>query len=660
MQLFGALVPRVVGQKKIRNEDSICNSITIDEFFTRYPALPKFLLTSLRQNTAALIHPSVVPLLVLFSRISLGAHNPYRNNDLIKQFKSAFNDAFTSSVINVRKLAAKAYVNFTSKDTLINEVQIICSQASCDTSKTNYVDACLYCVIELLNMIKTEYCELVDESYPRLVNAVKELTNLNNRNCCIKLNVIKIWKLLKLPEDDMCELKSKLFSSHKYSNIHPGFREFSFEIGENNQEMHHEDNNSQLKTKESCLQYISRLKSIHLNSNDVCRKVQLFLEENMGKDVMNGKIYEECNEVMLMHYNDILKDPELAMDILELSNGMDTDQQNRVGIIATTTSLMVQAVCFSSMMTQADFKMFFGDESVYVSMFSKMSEDIEKYSQPNKMETCRIHSSQSLKYLIPVFNERNIRQDFDPLIMYAFVKLANSAFVLLNDEDSQVREMITEFVSELKTNIPCHRYLSTVAACKKLVQYGLEQFSSCIEWFLPIEDVFFRPWVFDTNLHGNAEHPLHILRKAGTREYLFESGDGINVFKEEVGQNILYASVIKKWLEVRQKDNPQFKLNINVKDILEQTNSLVEYIENHSYVKDYSGELWSNQGFLLLIRYYNILLILKEHPIIMNIDNYTAYAASSEARNITTHLEYINKHFPHFIDYYNKCLNKRV
>ena len=36
LQLFGALVPRILGQKKVRDDDSAHNTITVAEFFTRY------------------------------------------------------------------------------------------------------------------------------------------------------------------------------------------------------------------------------------------------------------------------------------------------------------------------------------------------------------------------------------------------------------------------------------------------------------------------------------------------------------------------------------------------------------------------------------------------------------------------------------------------
>ena len=137
------------------------------------------------------------------------------------------------------------------------------------------------------------------------------------------------------------------------------------------------------------------------------------------------------------------------MEILDILSSNEKVTSGQFGISAQTTALMVQAVCFSSMMSQSDYKMFFGDQSVYCSKFSEMSEMVEQMSRPNNMETCRIHAANALNYLLPIFNEKCVKNDFDPLMLYAFVKLINSALTLLFDEDNNVRELATIFASKL-------------------------------------------------------------------------------------------------------------------------------------------------------------------------------------------------------------------
>ena len=143
----------------------------------------------------------------------------------------------------------------------------------------------------------------------------------------------------------------------------------------------------------------------------------------INNSLMTGKVIEQCNELFIKHRIALLEDSELAMEVLDTISSCDEIKLGRLGILAQSTNLMLQTVCFASMMTKSDYKMFFSDESIYVSRFSEMTEQIEKISQPNKMETCRMHGAQSLNNLLSVFNSRNLKSDFDPLMLYAFVTL---------------------------------------------------------------------------------------------------------------------------------------------------------------------------------------------------------------------------------------------
>ena len=84
-----------------------------------------------------------------------------------------------------------------------------------------------------------------------------------------------------------------------------------------------------------------------------------------------------------------------------------------------------------------------------------------------------------------------------------------------------------------------------------------------------------------------------------------------------------------------------------MRSIFEQVTSLMKYIDTHSYVKDYSGELWTSKGFILLLRYYNVLSIIKEHPSLVNLES---QGTDSDAiRDIETYIAFVQKNFPHFL-----------
>ena len=656
LQLFGGLVPRILGQKKIRNDDSLCNSMTVDEFFTRYPSLPKFLLSQLSQESKGLVHPSLVPLLVLFSRMSLGVGKDSKEPGyLLNEFKNAFRQTFFSSVVNVRKLAAKAYANFTSKGEVVPAIEWFTAEVLCVSAvNNNYTDACLLCIKELLNSLKAEFPEQIIEHHIKLEKIAKDLAKtFIKSNCYIhRIKFLEICKLLNIPPTGFTDISNgRLTLNEDHRRIHPGYKDLVSELGSQvNSTEPMPVNMLKFESKEECSKYISKLSCSTTSNDNVCRSIQILLEENMGSSFISGRIMEKCNELLIQHRVAIQNDSELAMEILDLTNLYETNNPGRLGIMVKTTNLMVSAVCFASMMTQRDYKMFFSDESIYVSKFSQMSEEIENISLPNNMETCRMHGAQCLKYLLPIFNTRDIKTAFDPLVLYAFVKLVNTAFTLMSDEDNHVRELVTEFVSNLSSKTHYPRDISTITAFEKLTFYGLEQFSSCLEWFLPVSDVFFRSWVFASSSANRNDCPVEILKNVGVREYLFESGDGINVYAEEAGNNMYFSKLMARWLSDDSTKSSQslrkFNLNINVQFVIDQINSIIEYLDRDSSENGFTSAHWSNQGFLVMIRYYNFLRMLKDFPCILSARNEEKNLKEIEKHVIGRQIDKIEQYLP--------------
>ena len=627
--------------------------MTVDEFFTRYPSLPKFLLGHMSQKSKGLVHPSLVPLLVLFSRMSIGVlKSSIQSDDLVKKFKLIFKETFYSSVINVRKLAASAYTNFTTKHELVSEIQYLCKEISCVFAlNTNYTDACLSCINELLKTLKLEYAEEFTANHTALKKSLEKLVALFlEMNCYIlKFKILSICKLMEMEIQFDEDLNSGSLRHEGYLVAQPGFKDVAMELSSMGySEQPPSVNSSEFRSRESICQYLTSLKREDKEkSPDVCRSLQSFLEEMINNSLMTGKVIEQCNELFIKHRIALLEDSELAMEVLDTISSCDEIKLGRLGILAQSTNLMLQTVCFASMMTKSDYKMFFSDESIYVSRFSEMTEQIEKISQPNKMETCRMHGAQSLKNLLSVFNSRNLKSDFDPLMLYAFVTLINTAFTLLFDEDNHVRESITEFVSNLKSKKYYPQKISTVLAIEKLVLFGLEHFSSCPEWFFPVQDVFFRPWSCDTS-NKCSKTPVERLENVQVREYLFESGDGINVYVEDAGNNIYFSEVIMQWLSNKNLENSPLKLNINIHTVIEQINSIINYIEGDAYEnRGFSSVLWTNQGLLMMLRYYNLLCVVKKYPSVL-CDRSRILLEDAETQTITSHISYIKKNLSLF------------
>ena len=97
LQLFGALMPRILGQKKLREDheetdfgDSLAlhNSITAQELFTRHPNLGSYLLEKLEENLKnGELNPSLVPILSMLSRVSPGCQTQTNLNRILLSYR---------------------------------------------------------------------------------------------------------------------------------------------------------------------------------------------------------------------------------------------------------------------------------------------------------------------------------------------------------------------------------------------------------------------------------------------------------------------------------------------------------------------------------------------------------------------------------------------
>ncbi|XP_068085815.1 uncharacterized protein [Anabrus simplex] len=120
LQLFGALVPKLVGEKKFQDDDlEGYGNITIEEFFSHYPKLVMFLLANLANCDTPLPptleqHSSLVPVLSLLSKLSVGGYSLMEDSlkQTVQSFNAHFINLLSSKIFAVRKTAAKAFARF--------------------------------------------------------------------------------------------------------------------------------------------------------------------------------------------------------------------------------------------------------------------------------------------------------------------------------------------------------------------------------------------------------------------------------------------------------------------------------------------------------------------------------------------------------------------
>ena len=277
--------------------------------------------------------------------------------------------------------------------------------------------------------------------------------------------------------------------------------------------------------------------------------------------------------------------------------------------------MVVTAMAFNSMILQEDFTMFCQDSSEYLSVFTEFTENVVEFSKPQNVETSRLRAGEALIRLSETFGKRKISEEFPELMQYGFANLLNAALDLLNDEDPDVRMNVVEFASKLFDEKLCTRI-----CLQKLVEFGLKNLRPVSTWLRPVIDTVF----------VRVPNPSD-LEAVFKRNYLFESGEGINVYNEQVFLKKLFCRELEKYLA-----NPEngSELKGILGDVCESESSIefgIEFFErsckNHR-LKSLSKS-WTNQGYLILNSWRNLLKLIQNRPEIVRgqvqLQNYTDF-----------------------------------
>ncbi|RDD36007.1 Thyroid adenoma-associated protein, partial [Trichoplax sp. H2] len=178
MHLYGALVSRLFGQKRVRDEHSNYNNTQAAEFFSRYPSLKPFLLDELKLafedgevRRTAWIHGGVYPALIILSKLQqdeeIDSTNP------LQDFIPLLMKLLSAALLQLRDLAARSVAAFISKskclDTAIKLLRDINEMPS-----QNHVHGTLITVYHLaINILQLrDYSRISDSNVMTLYNEV--------------------------------------------------------------------------------------------------------------------------------------------------------------------------------------------------------------------------------------------------------------------------------------------------------------------------------------------------------------------------------------------------------------------------------------------------------------------------------------------------------
>ena len=163
-----------------------------------------------------------------------------------------------------------------------------------------------------------------------------------------------------------------------------------------------------------------------------------------------GKILEflltkEVEKRLNPGQNNQLFNSEASLELLDI---LGNETLLGLGSAITAQVVKLKAVCLNTMLIQEDWEWFFGDTSEYVSNLVECSENILAMAAPENAETSRLSAVQSLTAFIPTFNKNSISK-MTLILQMGFVNLLNASIILLQDEETEVRETVMEFCNKL-------------------------------------------------------------------------------------------------------------------------------------------------------------------------------------------------------------------
>ncbi|XP_026475361.1 uncharacterized protein LOC113380087 [Ctenocephalides felis] len=243
LQLFGAIVPKFIGQKKgvvgtlddtaveIPPSEGILHLkmnylfIDVGELLLHYPELRQIIYTTLTtkiEDTCNVIsnHACLVPVLSLLSGAIVGLTTSY--DDSLKQtvldFQVAFVKLFSSPIQVVRNLAAKCYVCLTPLREIQNQIIYLCKQLTL-SNKENFTHGALLGLAYLVDKF------LIQGSRNNQIDIF-----LEDKVKCVNT-------IINLLQDENVDIRNEMtnfYSAHlKYNggSINPTFELSSNEVG---------------------------------------------------------------------------------------------------------------------------------------------------------------------------------------------------------------------------------------------------------------------------------------------------------------------------------------------------------------------------------------------------------------------------------------------
>lgn len=525
LQLFGALVPKIVGQGKSSNDaeeedDTLVGCISFGDLVVRFNPLCNLLLEILKSASARSNvlrkQAELIPALSLLARLSVSEVTPWIESEY-KCVKLAFLQLLCSPISVVRSLAAKAFSRFTplvdSANTFEELLDVLLKQ---NTENGRYG------VLTAMKLIKEHIS--IEGQLTQAINSVKEkMSNLISN----KLNHFN-WNLssyasqalvltiseqrTNLEKVETCiQILNKISSVSGQTKI--GVTEW---ISAN---MKHMMTDCRIEVLPAILKNSLCLPS----STDVPRIAALYVHRRLNQSVATT-VMQEILDVCLDHVgsgstlsnfetfhvlNIILKTIILVNDsqralICDMNRVTQISQDfslSKFGARCKAISLPILAGLTMFSCSQIDGAGMLHHKYDHKNFLRKIADTLHKYSLPDNDENCRFAAATSLRFVGAVVqhinlspnqleSESNSTSEINPSILHTAIRL-------LQDEDSRVRDEASKFVTHLSQDVP--RALNSLECLEILLRHEflcifLGSKETCVKFlwkFLLLENINF-------------------------------------------------------------------------------------------------------------------------------------------------------------------------
>ncbi|XP_046384464.1 thyroid adenoma-associated protein homolog isoform X2 [Ischnura elegans] len=454
LQLFGALTPKLIGQKKDEVEDVVGSNVTIEELHAHYPQLFEYMLQELKESVfklsqeSALTPDNLLPILTLCSRMTRGVpsmHSPSMVN-ISCEFLSLFQILLSSRCIAIRKSCARAVAAFTPLGELSKRIESLVNELSGDTfTSENDIHGRLLCIKALKDRLEVDSYSL--KEYALSFKGIEKLVlqiNISKEKCyfsrallfqiqgfarCDVFPMLRMYrqKSLLIYNPGWMQLAIACLDSYIVTCSENGFIPFLEECY-----------NSGACFMQAGLHSLSRrLEKIGLAEVTKQELMNFLIVKVCDSDASTNATLDYLNVMMRLCSNSSVTLPLHQMELL--FQNVAANSNHGIGCLSAALAVIAMVVVRS------------GDGKESRLMAARVVTAVHGLCLPNNLEEIRLDAVRVLASFLPII--QCCRHDvqggraLNPITAEIIASILDSAIILLQDENSIVRTKAAEFVS---------------------------------------------------------------------------------------------------------------------------------------------------------------------------------------------------------------------